>query len=259
MTQLENLMIFYNRLDQGDSFKGVLRHMLPVLPDLKRMSIQQLAQTCFTSPSTITRLTKVLGYESFTEFRSAITLCISQYRFHNRVTDELCDTPQETKAILSKNLAELLAAYEQLDPEQLTPIIEAIHAARAVKIFAYGIHFMEATLQMDLIMSGKDCDIISGDPAQRDQAKALDAGDFVLVFCPDAIDSNATVAAVLEQAAARGCRICLLASSDHQSHFKLADWVLSFPGRHYMVDSFYLEYVLATMAMCYRARYLDNP
>lgn len=61
MTSLENILYYYNALEFGSTTHTVLRHCLTHLPELPDMTIYQLAEACYTSPSTISRLAKSLG------------------------------------------------------------------------------------------------------------------------------------------------------------------------------------------------------
>lgn len=118
---------------------------------------------------------------------------------------------------------------------------------------------MECALQSDIIMSGIACDIVSGDANQLQRAQELSAGDFALFICPDAIESTSPLRSTVEAAKKRGALIGILSSTGRQPFISMADIVLSFSGRHYMADSFYLEMLLSVISIAYRQKYLDTP
>ena len=70
MTALENLIIFYNQLSVSDSKKTILRRALPNIRRIDQLNLYDLAEICYTSPATISRLVKALGYKSYSVFQT---------------------------------------------------------------------------------------------------------------------------------------------------------------------------------------------
>lgn len=260
MTDLENIMNYYNQLPAASTTKAVLRQCLAHLNELKDLTIYELADLCYTSTATISRLVKALGYKNYSVFQSRLSAHCSRYDYHNRFSVDQMSGSTSPKEIVLSNMAYIIGQFEKnVQPENYLPLVDKMHHAKSVVIFSYGIYFMECTLQSDLIMSGIPCDIVSGDLNQLQRARELSDGDFALFMCPDAIESTSALRATVEAAKKRGAAICVLSSTGRQPFIPLADIVLSFSGRHYMVDSFYLEMLLAVISMAYRQKYIDAP
>ncbi len=260
MTSLENIMSHYNSLNDGDSGKAILRGILRNVRRLPSMSIQELAEDCSTSASTISRIVKLLGYQDYHEFRSAVGGSVKQYSHHNRFCQELPTLERDAKSIVCDSVENVLQTFrEKVSVGELLPIAEAMHRADAIHIFSYGILFMENTLQSDLILSGKPCDIVCGDHKQIIHAANLKSGDFALFMCPDAIDGYPRILEAIDAAARKRACICIFTSSDRQILRQRAEFLMSFSGQQHMVDSFYLELLLAALDLVYREKYLDSP
>ena len=76
MTALENLIIFYNQLSVSDSKKTILRRALPNIRRIDQLNLYDLAEICYTSPATISRLVKALGYKELFRFSDkAFRMC----------------------------------------------------------------------------------------------------------------------------------------------------------------------------------------
>lgn len=260
MTALENMLNYYNQLPASSTTKAVLRRCLAHVNQLGNLSIYELADLCYTSTATISRLVKTMGYKSYSAFQSSIMEHCSRYDYHNRFSVDQFSSAHTPKEIVLENMAHISAEFEKnVQPETYMPLVEALHRAKSVVIFCYGIFFMECTLQSDLIMSGIPCDIVAGDVPQLERARELSEGDLALIMCPDAIESTSSLRSTIEAAKKCGATICVLSSTGRQPFLHMADITLSFPGCHYMADSFYLEMLLAVISMEYRRKYLDTP
>lgn len=260
MTALENLLNYYNQLPVTSTTKAVLRQCLAHINHIGNLTIYELADCCYTSTATISRLVKTLGYKSYSVFQSSLAEHCSRYDYHNRFSVDQISGARSPKEIVLENMAYMTDQFEKnVQPESYMPLVDALYQSKSVVIFCYGIYFMECTLQSDLIMSGIPCDIVAGDLNQLQRAKELTSGDFALFMCPDAIESTSSLRSTIEAAKKRGATICVLSSTGRQPFIHLADIVLSFSGHHYMADSFYLEMLLAVISIAYRSKYLDAP
>lgn len=260
MTALENMLNYYNQLPPTSTTKAVLRLCFAHVKQLAETNIYELAELCYTSTATISRLVKSMGYKSYSAFQTSIAESCSRYDYHNRFSVDQFAGSLSPKEIVLENIDYISKEFEKnVSPDTYMPLVDALHNAKSVVIFCYGILFMECTLQSDLIMSGVSCDIVTGDYPQLQWAEELSPGDLALFMCPDAIESTSSLSSTIKVAKKKGATICVLSSTGRQPFLHMADITLSFPGRHYMADSFYLEMLLAVISMDYRKKYLDVP
>ena len=260
MTALENLLIYYNFLPEQSTNKGVLRHCLKYLGSLKSMTIYDLSEKCFTSPATVSRLAKTLGYRNYTDFQTSISECMQSYDYHNR----FCDSGEPFSEMtpdraVSGILAGLVAEFERtISPEVYMPLVEALHAALQVTMFPYGTIFMENALQSDLVFSGIPCEIVLSDHNQEERAAGLGKGDLAIFLCPDAINAILPIRSSVRSARSGGADIVLISSADSLSFRESGDIVITCPGSRHMSDTFYTEMVLAAVDLAYRRKYIDG-
>ena len=260
MTALENLLIHYNFLPEQSTNKGVLRHLLKYLGGIQSYTIYDLADLCFTSPATVSRLVKTLGYRNYSDFQTSIADCMQSYDYHNRFCETgepfVSMTPDRT---VSDILAGLIREFERsVSPEIYMPLVEALHAADQVTMFPYGSIFMENALQSDLVYSGTPCEIVLSDHNQEERAASLRKGDLAIFMCPDAINAILPIRKSVRSARRGGAVIALITSSDSLSFLDPEDIVISCPGSRHMSDTFYTEMMLAAVDIAYRRKYIDK-
>lgn len=259
MTPLENLFIYYNQLSESSTSKAVLRRCLENIDRIGNVNIYELADLCYTSPATISRLVKALGYKSYSVFQTSVSEHYTHYDFHNRFcADQIAGIRSPEELVLDTTAYNVDEFKKHVTPDAYMPVVEALHRAKSVTIFSYGLRFMENTLQSDLVMSGIMCDIVCGDNNQLAKCRSLVPGDLALFVFPDTVESTSTLRTSTKIAKDNGATIVVLSSSGSPLFQHVADYTLTFHGRHYMCDSFYFEMLLSVLTIAYRKMYLDS-
>jgi RpiR family carbohydrate utilization transcriptional regulator len=261
MTSIENLLAYYDTLESGSTMHSILRNCLQNLPRIGNMTIYQLADLCFTSPATISRLVKSLGYRSYPTFQQSISDCVGRYYYHNRFVPALSTEqgPQyNMKQFIAQSERTLQEAGKLIDSEILERIAAEIHASSFCGIFPYGFIFCEMNLQSDIFLSGIPCDITIGDSAQVHAAQQLPEHSFSLFLAPDCIDGYSSVERVVQEARKRNSRICIVSSTPGAPFLPLADIPVSFSGCQHAADAFFMEYFIALLVIQYRNMYFSG-
>ncbi len=259
MTALENLLCYYNQLSVNDSKKAILRRALPNIRRINQLNIFELADLCYTSPASISRLVKSLGYESYSVFRTKLFECVQRYDYENRFSIDQRKGSSRDEDIVLEAMEYMISAFkENVDHEEILHLADEMNRATSVAIFGYGIRFMESALQSDLIISGIPSDVIIGDNEQIAFANSMTATDLALIACPDAIYSVSPLNKIIHLLSKKGAKIAILSSSDQLPFLDLVDILFTFNGRHTMADSFYIEMLLAAITTVYRKKYVDK-
>jgi DNA-binding MurR/RpiR family transcriptional regulator len=163
---------------------------------------------------------------------------------------------------LDKMLSSLEELYRDfrasLDRGELDIIAAAMHDARRVVIFPYGVMLSENYLQSDLFMSGIPCDIIIGDKAQLEAAKSLEIGELALVLSPDCIDAVAPLKNLTSVIKSKMARLCTISGTPGKMQNDNADIAITLNGRQSILDTYIMELYLAALDMRYRSLYLDK-
>ena len=259
MTALENLLVYYNFLPEQSTNKGVLRHCLKYLGDLKSCTIYELSERCYTSPATFSRLVRALGYKNYSDFQISISECLQSYDYHNRFcrTGEPFDS-MDPADVVNSWMTTITEAFGRVEADTYMPLVEAMHEARQVTMFPYGTIFMENAIQSDLVVSGIPCEIVLSDHSQTERAQGLGEGDLAIFLCPDAINAILPIQKTVQAARAGGARIAIVTSSGYLSFLDPEDIVITCPGSQHMADTFYVEMVLAAVDIAYRRKYIDR-
>lgn len=259
MTALENLIIFYNQLSVSDSKKTILRRALPNIRRIDQLNLYDLAEICYTSPATISRLVKALGYKSYSVFQTKLSECVQRYDYDNRFSISRRKSTENEKDIVVESMEFMVNEFKKyVDRKEIVRLADCMHEASAVAIFGYGIRFIESALQSDLIFSGIPADVIVGDNEQLEFAQTMHATNLALIICPDAVDSISVLNKIMHFLQNKGTKIAILSSSDQQPFLDLADFLFQFEGYHSMSDSFYLQMLLAVITIVYRGKFIDK-
>ncbi len=259
MTSLENLTIFYNATEQNSMYRSVLRLLLCNLQKIDQLNIYELSELCYTSPSTISRLVRKMGYKNYTHFQSEVASCVSRYDHHNRFIlafDMYSGDPLEK---MLNSLEELYRDFKQsLDRSELDRIAEALHEASRVVIYPYGVIMSENCLQSDLFMSGIPCDVCIGDNAQMEAASGMSEGELALVLSPDCIDALGPLKALHAEIKKSGARLCTITTMpSRQVKLLPGDIIVTLKGRQSILDTYIMEVFLAVLDIRYRSMYMD--
>ena len=148
--------IIYNRLltilneeSHGSTYYHIAFVMLQNFEELKHMSINQVAQMCAVSKSTVSKFIRFIGYEDYSDFRYAaissnktshakedFSMNVLQYGDHFSM-DAMIDTIQK----------DIRLTYERLDWDRIHRMVEDLYTYKTIGLF--GLMFSE-TAAMDL-------------------------------------------------------------------------------------------------------------
>lgn len=255
MTAIENLLVNYNsNFDRNSTFHSITRIILQNLNQASKMSIDDLAQFCFTSPSTISRIVKNLGYRNYSAFQSSLSRCLNEYRFHNVVVSapSYFSLPEQINFLFDSELDLINQVKRNLDLNMVQDIAACLRASNYVVLFPYVSVFMELSLQSDLMYSGICCDIISDMDAQLSCAKKLPSGTTSLIIAPDGPAGTSHFTYLLDLAARNGNKTCVITSSVSARDMQNADYLFSFEGKHSICDQFAVQTIIGAIILAYR-------
>ncbi len=259
VTSLENLMLFYNATEQDSMYRSVLRILLTNLQRVGSLNIYELADLCYTSPSTISRLVRKMGYKGYAQFQSELSACVARYEHHNRIVPKLDMVGREPVESMLSSLEELYQAFRSsLDLQELDRMAGMMHRASRVLLFPYGVMLSENVLQSDLFVSGVPCDTVLGDNEQEQQAETMIPGELALVVSPDCIDAVGPLRRLVRLIRERGASLCLLCGEASPLLTEQTDLTVCLKSRQTIMDTYIMELYLAALALRYRSLFLDQ-
>ena len=154
MTGMERLLGFYNTAPPESMQAAIVRTILTNIDRVSDLTIYELSELCYTSPASLSRLVRKLGYKNFAYFQKDITDCVEKYDRHNRlVSPEAKPENKSMQSFFLDTLEELYNRFkEELDEEKTIELVNMIHEAEKVNLFSYSVYLMELFLQSDLFM-----------------------------------------------------------------------------------------------------------
>lgn len=150
------MVILYNRLltilneqTLGSTYYCIALQMLKMYHELGAMSINQLADKCFVSKSTISKFIRKLGYEDFNEFQYVARKLEDTYHykfsFNNNVMHYLDVNGYDSYVLAILN--DIMSTYHTLDWDKVRRLVKDIYEYNTVASF--GLMFSESAA-MDL-------------------------------------------------------------------------------------------------------------
>lgn len=140
MSQTYSKLILY-RSEASPTEIQVIDYLMQHAPDVSKMSIHQLSEHTFASPTSIIRLCKKLGFSGYKEF--VRQLIVDQASRKHRVDKSvyLTQTPTSNEffhGIIDHNIQSLLELQRQIDPTLIEACVRAIDRADKIVFFGMG-------------------------------------------------------------------------------------------------------------------------
>ncbi len=258
MNAVNQLINLYNMTPTGDIYHDISDIMLRHLPQLKKMSINQIAELCFTSKATLSRLARKLGFESFAEFRANVTSNLTNYPSLNHSMPPVDTLASSTFVDAYLNYLRLMIdkLEARLDPDYIQTINENINNAEIICLYSHQAgDFPMMQLQYDLVMAGKKTVFLQNLDDQLANARTLDDKSIILICLPNSIESAPRVE-VLKVAKALGATVVLIKPRSSTIGSKYADFTLDFDDSRTAMDGYIYDIIISLLSMTYRYNYL---
>ena len=166
--------------------RAVSDYLLSHQGEAMELSIHQLAERTFASPSTVIRMCQRIGFAGYKEFRQAVT-CelavrrLNQEQEHKEITqsdslDDIVDT------VTYKNIRSLEDTKNLIDTETLQTCVDLVRRSRTVLLFGLGASLCAARdFYLKFLRLNKPCVINDDWHSQLLQAKNSDHEDLGIV------------------------------------------------------------------------------
>lgn len=186
-----NLVNFLNMTNVHDVYWGAAKKILLNIYQIPQSTITEVADMCYVSTATISRLCRKLNYESFAEFKNDVTMNLS---FFNKDVERLYFDHQlperkdinEGKEIFRNHFQNVIHnlqdTYDSICYEDLMFIVDKLHEAQHI-CFAGNFFTQSVSMQLQIELSylGKDCVAMYPLEQQREIVKSLGKEDLIIV------------------------------------------------------------------------------
>lgn len=256
---LMNLISLYHNLPSNSTYRTVAERILANLPRMRNASIYEAEEITASSRSTISRMIRLMGYDTYTEFRHQLSSALDAYSYYNwslPVTPQT--TPEEITSLAGEQLRQSAALVEKsFTPELMEKVAGALHRAERVRFYdlpSTSSYFLVENLAMDR----KQTRQYSLYPDMLRDAEELDENSVVIsypVVTPDMMDLTPVYTA------ARNNGALLILGCDRDNHYCRQGDIFLFPqgtgrlpfpmARRHAMEMFYL-----VLSEFYRKTYL---
>ncbi len=257
MHALEKIIVYYNHCKDNDIYRSVIENILKNLDKVKNANIYELADLCYTSPTTISRLSRKMGYEGFADFKMSIVNCVRNYDGYNHfVPLSMRGSLEESRKGYFRLLHQLLDRLEQdVDFAQIKRINQLLYESRKVYFFTCGNESTERHFQELLIVSGKESIVNVLPQSQKEHLKLLDEQSAVVYIAP-AVSEAGDVYEVLEEMKQTRAKLILITDTKNHNYRNYADECLAFDGALCIADDHGFAVILTLLFMDFRETYL---
>jgi len=260
LNAIVELINHYNATQSGDTSHDIAEIMLQNLSVIRTMSIDKIAELCFTSAATLSRLARSLGFQSFSAFRANLAASFDNYPFLNHTMPpnrELMEGQSFIHAYLC-NLRQVLDQLENaLTPALIAQITALINQSGKICFYSQQVgDFPTLQFQYDLVMAGKAAVFLHHYEQQLENARSLDQNSLVIVCLPDTPESAQRLEA-LREARRRGARILLIKPRLSPTGARYADIIINYEESRTAMDGYIYNVILSLVTMHFRYNYLS--
>lgn len=258
MNVLMNLISLYNHLLMDSTYRSVIKEILNHLESMADATIFDVAEITASSRTTIWRMIKMLGYDSYSEFHHELKKIITQYSYYNwslPVSKE--SNNKEVIHMASELLAESGKLVKEFISEQLLiQIVEHLYKADHISFYDFPSTSVYFLIQ-NLAMSGKSAGVFNLWPEMLADAKYLTCNSVVFAYPIEAQDMK-DLTPVLKLVKKNKATL-ILGSLSNNRYGSYADYSL-FPSKLSLTYPLSIRYAFEMLLMMiselYRIKYI---
>lgn len=260
-----NLINFINMTNVHDVFWGAAKTILQNIYKIPNSSITEVANMCYVSTATISRLCRKLNYDSFADFKNDVTMNLNYFHqdakklyFDHQLPAK--ETINEGKEIFKDHFQNVIHnlqdTYDNIAYEDLMKIIDQIHEAD--KICFAGNFFTQSVsmqLQIELAYLGKDCVAMYPLEQQKEIFKTLGKADLIIVssiaggFFHDHPDA-------MREITKTSAYTIAITQLDSFPYSEKVDMILKVGNNHHsLIGKFSITYIFEVLEALYHLKY----
>lgn len=245
MQSILALLQFYNTYDHDDIYFSVAENFIYQFDQIGNMSLVEIAEKTYCSPSTITRFCRHLYYSSYPELRLELSRLRQQYVLNVLSTKQKIST-MENKAVGGKNILtqSIDNSLEQFDSLLINLFVTTLMSKTKIGFYGYSVPQAVWLLQIDLLMDGKKSTAFLDPRYQIEDVQSLD-GDSFAIFFHYTNDEIFSIEQMMQEASQRGAKVALITNTSKLFLNQNVDFIFEF-SYHSLALSFIIVNALIT-------------
>lgn len=226
------LLTYVNTARKHDSNYDIAVQILKHYDQLPDMTLDELAELCFVSQPSISRFCKMMGFQTFAEFKEALGLPY-QAPFNvercyprglHRVLQNLFDPQGDYLRSLRMNQEQVVSEANLNEIDRLLPVLHD-----AARVVCFGSHFnwdCSMFLQKRMLLLGRFLEVPYHGNDQTEAASALSAGDLAILISASC-NYRSRYGDIWESLMNGKATVALITQNTHSILTNDADFVLS--------------------------------
>jgi Transcriptional regulators len=259
------LVNFLNTTNINDVYYKAAKTILANIYKIPQYNIIEVADMCYVSTATISRLCRKLNYESFADFKNDVILNLNYFNqdakrliFDHQLPDK--KTLGDGKEILNNHFENILNnlrdTFNSVKYDDLMDIIDRIHSANRI-CFAGNFFTQSVSMQLQIELSylGKDCIGMFSLEQQKEIIKTLDENDLIIVssiaggFFKDFPD---TIRLISRSSAYK----IVISQLDKFNYSEKMDKIVKVGNNHHsLIGKFSITYIFEVLEALYHIKY----
>ncbi len=135
--------LYNENADKNNVEFAISEYVLSNIDEVKTMGIEELAQKCYTSPATISRYIKKLGYRNYIQFKAEIEGYISYRNQEFNISEE--SNEMIAQSVINDTIAAVKNLEQLIDINQLVNVTNLMRKANHV--YVLGVDYSQVVAQ----------------------------------------------------------------------------------------------------------------
>lgn len=260
-----NLINFINTTNVHDVYWNAAKMILQNINKIPQSTIVDVAEFCYVSTATISRLCRKLNYESFADFKMDVTMNLNYFnqdvermQFDHQLPskEHLYKGKEVFQAHFENILDNLKATYDSIAYDDLEKIVDKIHKAN--RICFCGNFFTQSVsmqLQIELLYLGKDCIGMYPVEQQIEIINQLKEGDLLILssIAGGFIKDNPDVMRLISRSSAYKIVITQVEEFPYVEQMDMLVRVGT--DHHSLIGKFSITYIFEVLEALYHLKY----
>lgn len=260
------LVVFINSNNIHDVYWNAAVIILKNINKIPEMNIVEVADMCYVSTATISRLCRKLNYESFAQFKEDVCRSLDydndserSVHFDEQMPDIDTINTKGKDALVNhfENIQNTLqSTFDQLDYKKLLQIVDMMHDAN--RVYFLGNYFTQSCanqLQIELSKSGKECFALYPVSQQKEIVRQIKDDDLVIIstIAGSIFRTNPDL---IKQACRSKAKVVTISQKIDFDYMDLVDIVFNVGNeRNSLIGKFSITYVYELLELIYHVKY----
>ncbi len=256
---INQLILFLYITPSNDVYAQAAKNILKNLDKVKDCSITELADLCYVSAATISRLCRKLNFESFYDFKQQCAQSDDTFKnMYFPTFDEAKQNEESMEEIASQHYNAVIQtiqyAYENIEIDKINQIVDLVHDSKQTIFVGYYLATLNAIqFQIELTGLGKVCCGSLDIKEQVELIKNSTENDVIILTSLSGafLRSNNGVIRWLKRTKAK--KVLLSYAPALEEHVDI--FINTFGKEDSLISKFTLTYIYELIEMIYRLKY----